>query len=150
MTSLEESQQEVVKLYQRLIETWNKRNAANYAALFGEDGVTIGFDGSQMTGKAEITSTLEQIFNDHPTAPYTVKVKSVKVIKPEVAVLMAIAGMVPSGQKKLNPALNAIQTLVAVRGESQWQISLFQNTPAQLHGRPELVRQMTEELSQLQ
>ncbi|MGZ4033139.1 MAG: SgcJ/EcaC family oxidoreductase, partial [Tumebacillaceae bacterium] len=30
-----------------------------------------------------------------------------------------------------------------------WQIALFQNTPAQFHGRPELVEQMTAELREL-
>jgi hypothetical protein len=42
-----------------------------------------------------------------------------------------------------------IQTLIAVKRDGQWRIVLFQNTPAQLHGRPELVQAMTEELRQL-
>jgi hypothetical protein len=29
-----------------------------------------------------------------------------------------------------------------------WRIELFQNTPAQFHGRPELVSEMTAELQQ--
>jgi hypothetical protein len=31
----------------------------------------------------------------------------------------------------------------------KWRIALFQNTPAQFHGRPELVQQLTEQLRQL-
>jgi hypothetical protein len=57
--------------------------------------------------------------------------------------------MVPPSQSDLDPKLNAIQTLIAVRRDGQWRIVLFQNTPAQLHGRPELVQEMTEELRQL-
>ncbi len=57
--------------------------------------------------------------------------------------------MIPHGQSDIEPALNTIQTLVAVRHDGAWRIALFQNTPAQLHGRPELVQQMTEELRQL-
>ena len=30
-----------------------------------------------------------------------------------------------------------------------WRIALYQNTPAQFHGRPELSRALTEELRQL-
>lgn len=60
--------------------------------------------------------------------------------------MRAIVGMVPDGE--LVPALNAHQTLVAVKRDSQWTIELFQNTPAQFHGRPDLVEQMTEELRQ--
>lgn len=39
-------------------------------------------------------------------------------------------------------------TLILYLNTMQLQIQLFQNTPAQFHGRPELVEQMTEELRQ--
>lgn len=53
------------------------------------------------------------------------------------------------GGTEINPDVNAHQTLVAVQKDGKWQIQLFQNTPAQFHGRPELVEQMTEELRQV-
>jgi len=34
----------------------------------------------------------------------------------------------------------------SVKIDGEWRIKLFQNTPAQFHGRPELVEQMTDEL----
>ena len=140
---------EVRELYRQMLDGWNKRSADAFAAPFAEDGESIGFDGSQLVGRTEIVSTLRQIFADHPTAPYVSKVKSVTLLSPEVAVLRAIAGMVPPGQSEINPAVNTIQTLIAVKSDGQWCIVLFQNTPAQFHGRPELVHQMTEELRQL-
>jgi hypothetical protein len=57
--------------------------------------------------------------------------------------------MVPPGKKEINPATNAIQSLISTKQNDVWKISLFQNTPAQFHGRPELVEAMTKELSQL-
>ena len=57
--------------------------------------------------------------------------------------------MVPPGQSDLNPAVNTIQTLVTAKRDGVWRILLFQNIPAQVHGRPELVWQLTEELRQL-
>ncbi|HZR44095.1 MAG TPA: SgcJ/EcaC family oxidoreductase [Ktedonobacteraceae bacterium] len=140
---------EVRALYRELLDSWNRRSADAYATLFVDDGNVIGFDGSQMNGQAEIASTLQQIFSDHVTAPYVSKVSDVRFLTPEVTVLRAIVGMVPPGQADINPAVNAIQTLVAIRRDGTWRISLFQNTPAQFHGRPELVQQMTEELRQL-
>jgi hypothetical protein len=53
------------------------------------------------------------------------------------------------GQAAIEPTLNARQTLVAARSTGAWRIVLFQTTPAQLHGRPELAQQLTEELQQL-
>jgi uncharacterized protein (TIGR02246 family) len=136
-------------LYRQLLDGWNKRSAAAFAAPFAENGEVIGFDGSQMTGRAEIAATLRQIFADHVTAPYVSKVRSVRLLSPDVAILRAIVGMVPPGQSDLNPAVNAHQTLVAIKRDGTWRIELLQNTPAQFHGRPELVQHMTEELRQV-
>jgi len=140
---------DVRALYQQLLNAWNKRQAAEMAALFAEDGNLIGFDGSQVNGRAEIEAHLSPIFADHPTSAYIGKVREMRLLAPEVALLCAVAGMVPPGGADINPAVNAIQTLVTVKREGKWRIALFQNTPAQFHGRPELAQQLTEELRQL-
>ena len=136
-------------LYRQMIAGWNQRNGDAFATPFAQDAEVIGFDGSQMTGRVQIASTLGQIFADHITASYVSKVKSVRLLSPEVAVLRAIVGMVSPGQSDLNPAVNAHQTLVATKHGGRWYIALLQTTPAQFHGRPDLVEQMTEELRQL-
>jgi len=136
-------------LYHQLLDGWNRRSADDYAALFNEDAYLVGFDGSPMNGRAEIASMLRQIFAGHPTAAYVAKVRGVRFLRPDVAVLHAVAGMVPPGQSDINPAVNAMQTLVATKSDGRWQIALFQNTPAQFHGRPHLSEALTEELPQL-
>ncbi len=135
---------EIRTLYRQMLDGWNQRNADAFAAPFAEDGEVIGFDGSQMTGRVEIAAALGQIFADHVTAPYVSKVRSVRLLSPEAAILRAIVGMVPPGQLDLNPAVNAHQTLVAAKRDGTWRIELLQNTPAQFHGRPDLVQHMTE------
>ena len=102
--------------------------------------------GSQSIGAKEIFSHLDPIFRDHPTVRYISKVKEVRFLTPEVAILRAIAGMIPRGKSDINPAANAHQTLIVLKEGRNWRIQLFQNTPAQFHGRPELVERMTEEL----
>ena len=77
------------------------------------------------------------------------KVEEVRFLNDQVALLRAIAGMVPPGKKEINPATNAIQSLTAVLENEEWKIALFQNTPAQFHGRPQLVQGMTKKLSAL-
>ena len=49
---------ECLALYTRLLEAWNRRSAGDFAALFEPDGHAIGFDGSQMNGRAEIAPAL--------------------------------------------------------------------------------------------
>ena len=136
-------------LYQQLLDGWNQRDATAYAALFAADASVVGFDGSQMNGRAAIAAQIGQIFADHPTSRYVGKVREVRLLTPDVALLRAVVGMVPPGQAELKPEVNAIQSLVATQQDSQWMIALFQNTPAQFHGRPELAQQLTDELRQL-
>ncbi|MBS4178758.1 SgcJ/EcaC family oxidoreductase [Lederbergia citrea] len=140
---------EIQALYQQLIDAWNNRSARGMADLFIEDGESIGFDGSQSIGREEIYSHLHPIFESHPTAPFVTKVKDVRFLGSDVAILRAIAGMVLPSQNDINPKVNTHHTLVVVKQEGKWRIQLFQNTPAQFHGRPELVEEMTEELRKL-
>ena len=147
--SLSADEAEVRTLYQKTLDGWNQHNAEAFAAYFDEDSDVVGFDGSLMKGRTEVASTLQQIFADHLTAPYVCKVREVRFLSPDVALLRAIVGMVPHGQSDIAPQLNATQTLVVAKRDGQWRIALFQTTPAQFHGRPELVEQMTEELREL-
>ena len=60
----------------------------------------------------------------------------------------AVAGMVPPGGSEIMPQQNAVQTVVAHRADGEWSVALFQTTPAQFHGRPELSQALTAELNQ--
>jgi len=137
---------EIHALYRRLLEGWNGGSGEAFSAGFAEDGEVVGFDGSHTQGRAEIAAEMQRIFDDHATGAYVGKVRSVRMLGPRAAVLRAVAGMVPAGASDLEPKLNAMQTLVAERHEAGWRIVLYQNTPAQFHGRPELVESLSQEL----
>ena len=139
-------EQAVRESYRRLLDGWNARDAEAMAAPFAEDCQVIGFDGSQMFGRAELAATMAAIFADHPTAEYVALVRGVRFLTADVAILRADTGLLPRGQSDLNADLNARQTVVAVRRDGVWRIALFQNTPAQLHGQPDLAAQLTDEL----
>src|SRR5215218_6744428 len=81
---------EVGTLYQQLLETWNQRDAAAYAALFAEDASVVGFDGSQMNGRAAIATELGRIFADHPTSRYVGKIREVRLLTADAAILRAV------------------------------------------------------------
>ena len=137
------------RLYRTLLECWNERDAAGFARLFESDGHSIGFDGSEMHGPEEIESALGEIFADHETATYVAKIREVRELGPELAVLRAVVGMIPRGQGELDPDKNAVQTLVAKRRPEGWMVALLQNTPAQYHGRPDAAEALTAELREL-
>jgi uncharacterized protein (TIGR02246 family) len=135
-------------LYHRVLDGWNRASGEDFAASFAEDGEVVGFDGSQNTGRVAIAEEMGRIFADHATGTYVGKVRRVRSLGSQAAVLRAVAGMVPAGQSDLEPKLNAVQTLVAEQSDDEWRIVLYQNTPAQFHGRPDLVESLTEELRQ--
>ena len=140
----------VIALYHGVLAAWNARDASAYAALFDDVAAgVVGFDGSQMHGRDEIERTLAAIFADHATGRYVGLVRAVQPLAPGVAILRGVAGLVPHGAVDINPALNAVQALVAVRRGEAWRIVHFQNTPAQLHGRPDLAEALTVELRAL-
>jgi uncharacterized protein (TIGR02246 family) len=130
-----DADEEARDLYRRLLEAWNARDEQEYAGLFSPDAMLIGFDGSQLAG-AQVADHLGSIFADHSTAAYVAKVREVRSVGADAVLLRAIVGMVPPGLRTLNPATNAVQTLLAERHDGDWRIVLFQNTPAQYHGQP--------------
>lgn len=142
-------QEKVAQLYQHLLDRWNQRDAVGMGALHTADANVIGFDGSQMNGREEIVTVLGNIFAHHPTAAYVGKVREVRLLSDSTALLRAVVGMIPPGGTDINPAVNAIQSLVATKEQSEWRIALFHNTPAAFHGRPEASAALTEELRQL-
>jgi uncharacterized protein (TIGR02246 family) len=145
MGGMAEEVAEVQRLYEELLTAWNNRDARRYAALFAGDGSLIGFDGSQVSA-SDVEGHLTPIFADHPTASYVWRVQEVRPLSDDVVLLRARVGMVPPGQAELNPATNAVQSLVAVHRDGAWRIALFHNTPAQYHGRPELADEHTAQM----
>ena len=141
------AREDVIAVYLRLLEAWNARSAEAFSALFTANGSAVGFDGSQMNGRAEIAASLGAVFGHHATAAYVARLREVRTLAPGTTLLRAVAGMVPPGTSELKPERNAIQSLVAVADDGVARIALFQNTPARFDGRPELTERLTAELT---
>jgi uncharacterized protein (TIGR02246 family) len=137
---------EVREVYRKLLEAWDKRNARDYAMLFAPDAILVGFDGTHVFGQADIGAHISEVFSHHQTARYVSIVRGVRAVTGEVMALSAVAGMVPPNKTDINSEVNVVQTMVAARRGSAWQIALFQNTPAAFHGRPNDAKALTEEL----
>jgi uncharacterized protein (TIGR02246 family) len=139
----------IEELHKKLLTFWNQQDAKGMVSLFTDDGNTVGFDGSQVDGRIQIENQMQMIFSHHQTASYVWVVREVRFLNEDVALLRAVAGMVPPGKNLIMPERNAIQSLIAVKEKEEWKIALFHNTPAQFHGRPELSQALTQELNEL-
>jgi len=134
-------------LYFNLLDAWNRRDAPAMAALYAPAGGQVGFDGSTANGPRAIEDLLRPIFSSHPSAQFVGKVREVRMIGRDAALLRAVAGMVPPGEDHIMPERNTIQTVVASRsGDGRWAVEMFHNTPAAFDGRPDEARRLSEEL----
>ena len=136
---------DVRALHRRYLDSWNGGDPSGIADLFADDGSVVGFDGSMVNGRADIDAHLKAVFADHQPARYVGKVREVRPLGDDVALLRAVVGMVPPGGDDLNPDVNAVQSLVVAGG----RVALLQSTPAQFHGRPEASQALINELRQL-
>jgi uncharacterized protein (TIGR02246 family) len=140
---------EIEGLYAAMIAGWNAQDGDAMARPFAADATVVGFDGSIQSGRETIAKQMNEIFRDHATARYVTKVLSVRPLGRDAVLLRAIAGLVPPGQTKVKAELNAHHFAVAELHEGRWQLVLYQNTPAQFHGRPDLAEAMTAELQEI-
>jgi uncharacterized protein (TIGR02246 family) len=133
-------------LHGAILEAWNRRDAQAYADCFSDGAVVIGFDGSEMHGRAAIAEQLAAIFADHEVAAYVRLVRGVQPLDERSGLLHAVVGMIPPGGGEVMPDRHAVQLLVGTRDGERWRAVSLQNTPARLDGRPEAVEALTQEL----
>jgi uncharacterized protein (TIGR02246 family) len=119
----------VRECYERLMDGWNIGSAQAFADTFAEDGQLVGFDGTHLEGCAAIAAFQRPLFEKWLKGTRLVgKVKNVKILTPDLALVHAIGGTVMRGHAKADPARDSIQTLVMTKREGSWQVLAFQNT----------------------
>ncbi|MDQ3965243.1 MAG: SgcJ/EcaC family oxidoreductase [Actinomycetota bacterium] len=118
-------------LYQQLMDGWNQGSGAAFAAVFTEDGALVAFDGTHFKGREEIAPFHQELFDKWLKGSRLVgKVKDVRFLSPDVALMHAVGSTVMRGKSEPSPERDSIQTLVAVRegGGDEWRLAAFQNT----------------------
>ena len=150
-TSRSDDEAAIRALYQQLMDGWNRGSGEAFAAPFAEDGELVGFDGTHLKGRQEIASFHQQLFDTYVKGSRLVgKIRSVRFLTPDVAVMHTVGGTIMAGQTDIEPERNSVQTLVAKKGDKGgWRLAAFQNTRAQYLRRPEQSQALTEELRML-
>src|SRR5690242_830671 len=122
-----ETRKLALSLYERLLRAWNDQDVDAFAAVFADDGSSVGFDGSTMNGRQEIVEAIRAIFTNHRTATYIARVREVRELGADVLLLRAVVGMTPPGAVELNPAVNAIQSVVMTGQGTALRVALLHN-----------------------
>jgi uncharacterized protein (TIGR02246 family) len=130
-------EQAVRDLYTELMDGWNCGSGEDFAAVFTEDGDLVAFDGTHFKGREEIAPFHQELFDKWLRGSRLVgKVKDVRFLSPDVALMHAVGSMVMRGKSEPSPERDSIQTLVAVReeGREEWRLAAFQNTRVRYMG----------------
>ena len=133
-------------LYARYLAGWNQRSGVTVSSVFADDGEIIDLDGTLRSGRLSIAADMRRLFSEHATPSFVGVVRSVRRLTEGVAVLHAVAGMVPPGAEALDPSLHTVHSLVAVEEDGRWKIAVLQSTPARYGGRVETLSALTAEL----
>jgi uncharacterized protein (TIGR02246 family) len=150
LSSATDDEAAIRSLYQQLMDGWNAVSGYAFAAPFEEDGDLVGFDGTHIKGRQEIASFHQYLFDMFLKGSRLIgKVRSMRFLTSNVAVMHAVGGTVMAEQSDLEPERNSVQTLVAVKRNGKWSLAAFQNTRATYMGRPEESQKLTEELRAL-
>ena len=140
----------ICALYRQMMEGWNAASGYAFACPFEENSDLVGFDGTYIKGRQEIAFFHQHLFDMFLKRSRLVgKVRSVRFLTSDIAVMHAIGGTVMAGQTDLDPERNSVQTLVAVKRNGKWSLAAFQNTRATYIGRPDESQKLTEELQAL-
>ena len=119
-------------LYQQLLDGWNNGSGEAFAAPFAEDGDLVGFDGTHLRKQHHFISNSDTFVRGSWLIG---KVRSVRFLTPDVAVMHAVGGTIMAGQSDIEPERNSVQTLVAMNdSRGEWYLAAFQNTRAQYLG----------------
>jgi uncharacterized protein (TIGR02246 family) len=123
-------------LYQELMDGWNRGSGEDFAAVFTEDGDLVAFDGTHFEGRGEIAPFHQKLFDKWLKGTRLVgRVKDVRFLSPDVALMHAVGGTVMRGKSEPSPERDSIQTLFAVRQDGEWRLAAFQNTRLRPMGR---------------
>ena len=116
-------------LYQQLMDGWNRGSGEAFAAAFTEDGDLVAFDGTRFKGREEIAPFHQELFDKWLKGSRLVgKVKDVRFVSPDVALMHAVGSTVMRGKSEPSPERDSIQTLIAIRQDGEWRLAAFQNT----------------------
>jgi uncharacterized protein (TIGR02246 family) len=115
-TSRSDDEDAIRAFYQQLMDGWNRGSGEAFAATFAEDDELVSFDGTHLKGRQEIASFHQQLFDTYVKGSRLVgKIRSVRFLTPDVAVMHTVGGTIMAGQTDIEPERNFVQILVAKR-----------------------------------
>jgi len=114
---------------------WNKGSGEGFAAPFAVESDYVVVNGMHLKGRAQIASLHQQIFDTfYKGTRLWVQVKSVRFLKPDVALMHTVSRILKPGESDASPEPDAIQTWAVSKHGNEWLVVAFHNTRVQSQG----------------
>lgn len=118
-----QDEEAIRKLHQNFAEAWTNHDATAMSMFWSEDGDFVGPDGTSIGGRARIENYLAEAHTgDFATAKLAITVKSIRFLKPDIAIVNAEAE-ISGGRDWFDKAMasqKAIATSVVVKKDGKW------------------------------
>ena len=115
----------IQKMIDSYVAAFNTRDAAAVAAHWSEQGVHVVKEtGEKTEGREAIQGDFAKLFEDNPDAALGVKVESVRLVKPEVAVVEGVARVLLGEEAPSDTAFTGI----LVNADGKWLIDSVHET----------------------
>ncbi|MEU8394129.1 SgcJ/EcaC family oxidoreductase [Nonomuraea sp. NPDC048892] len=117
---------EIIRLTERMTETWNAGDAAGYAGLFTEDADYITYFGLHLEGREAIEEVHRKLFETPIKLAGGDREPRIRQLTDDVAVLVIGGTSTLNGEP--DPSRASVITLTALRTPEGWRFASFQNT----------------------
>lgn len=116
------------KVHEQFASAWNQHDATAMSVLWAEDGDWIGPDGYFVDGRARVENYLAEAHTgDWATSKIAVKVRSIRFLKADVAVVTADQEITGARDFFDNPipTQKVVATSVVVSKDGKWLIAAY-------------------------
>ena len=124
-------EQTIRRVVEELVEAWNRRDGASFSRLFSENADYVTGSAVRLAGRSQIRDAL---FTRAPvsteTGPVSFVTQSVKILGPDVAVILCAWQMSPGDapQNRESGGRTGFVTIVMQGAADGWRIIALQNT----------------------
>jgi uncharacterized protein (TIGR02246 family) len=112
----------------RMIAAWNRGDGAGFAAPFGEHADFIAFEGTHLTGRADIAAFHQHVFDEVVQGSrLSGHAKFVRFLRPDVAAVHSVVSVTLPGAEGATPSRESMQLFVAMKTGGEWRTEALLN-----------------------
>jgi uncharacterized protein (TIGR02246 family) len=126
---MEQSVEAMNAIPARMVEAWNRGDAAGFFADFAEDAVSVEVEGTVFRSRAEMIAAQEAMFGTVLKGSRLVRgeVPFARIVSPGVGVVHHRVGLLMPGEKEAPETRISMQLYVMVWRDDRWVVAAMEN-----------------------